>query len=217
MASSSESPEIIETRVVLGKRKREETDESVHIKTETVDEPVHVKSESFEEDEPEFMPDEIPDSDSDNDSDDDSSSVASGVEDDSAALENEPEQGEVLWREADEEFPPCATYHKDVHAIHSRITGILDKTVEFLSEISSQSEGLQRLLEQAQETRDFPDPKISIIALLGDAGTGMSRSKVDLTITNLFPGKSSLISALLDTPHVSREVYTIFASSTIHY
>jgi hypothetical protein len=174
MASGSESPEIIETRVVIGKRKRDEIDESVHIKTEKTDESVSIKIEKPDENEHEFTHEKISDSDSDSDNDDDLSSVASDMEDDSVALENEPEQGEVLWRETDEKFPPCAAYHEDVHAIRSQITKILDQTVEYLSEISSQSEGLQRLLEQAKETREFPDPKIPTIALLGDAGAGRS-------------------------------------------
>ncbi|KAH0275519.1 hypothetical protein KCU91_g4501, partial [Aureobasidium melanogenum] len=181
MTSRSESPDIIETRVVLGKRERE-----------VPNEPVPIKVEKADDNQDETMPEETPalDSGSYFDDDDDLSSVAlSDMEEDTENLDNEPEQGEILWREADEKFPPCAAYHEDVRAISSRITEILDKTVEHLSEISDQSDSLARLLEQAKETRKFPDPKIPTIALLGDAGAG----------------KSSLISALLDTPHISRE------------
>lgn len=209
MASRSESPDIIETRVVLGKREREVPNEPVPIKVEKAD------------DNQDEMPEETPAIDSGgyfDDDDDDLSSIAlSDMEDDPENLDdNEPEQGEVLWREADEGFPPCPAYHEDVRTISSQITAILDKTVEHLSEISDQSDSLSRLLEQAKETRKFPDPKIPTIALLGDAGAGMSCSKVVTNAADMLPGKSSLISALLDTPHISREVCNTFGRVAMH-
>lgn len=207
MSARSESPDIIETHVVLGKRQREVSTEPVLVKVENVDDNQIERmaeetltlnsSESF-------------------DDDDDLSPVPSDTEDDVENPDNEPEQGEVLWREADEKFPPCAAYHEDVHAICSQLTAILDKTIEHLSEISSQSDSLSRLLEQAVETRRFPDPKVPTIALLGDAGAGMSSSKVNMNAADMHPGKSSLISALLDTPHISREVCTILVSVAVH-
>lgn len=204
MASRSESPEIIETRVVLGKRERE-----------VPNEPVAIKVEKADDNQNETMLEETLALDSGGyfDDDDDLSSVAlSDMEEDSENLDNEPEQGEVLWREADEKFPPCAAYHEDVRAISSRITAILDKTVEHLSEISDQSDSLARLLEQAKETRKFPDPKIPTIALLGDAGAGVSYFQGNMNMADILSGKSSLISALLDTPHISREVCIILGS-----
>ncbi|THW75242.1 hypothetical protein D6D19_04170 [Aureobasidium pullulans] len=181
MASRSESPEIIETSVILGKRKREQSDKPVLVKLEKVDDnKFDKKTETYG----------LYGDGNDDDDDSDLSSVGmSDAEDDPENLGHEPDQGEILWREADEQFPPCAPYHKDVQAIYSQITDMLDKTVDHLSGISDKSDGLQRLHEQAMETRKFPEPKMPIITLMGDAGAG----------------KSSLISALLDTPHVSRE------------
>lgn len=208
MASRSESPDIIETRVVLGKRARE-----------VPDEPVPIKVENADDNQNEEIPEETTALDSvgqPDDDDDSSSDTSSEIEEDSEKLDIEPEQGEVLWREADEKFPPCAAYHDDVRAISSQFTTFLDKIVEHLSEISNQSDSLSRLLEQAIETRNFPEPKISTIAFLGDAGAGMSCRKRNTNTADMLSGKSSLVSALLDTPHLPREVCTILESFAMH-
>lgn len=193
--------------MVLGKREREVSSEPVPIKVEKANDN---QIESMAEETPLLISGEYFDDDGD------LSSAPSDTVDDSENLDNEPEQGEVLWREADEKFPPCAAYHEDVHAIYSQLKVILDKATEHLSVISNQSDSLSRLLEQAVETRRFPDPKIPTIALLGDAGAGMSSSKVNTNAADMYSGKSSLISALLDTPHISREVCTILVSFAMH-
>lgn len=166
MASRSESPEIIETSVILGKRKREQLDKPVLVKLEK--ELEKVDDNKFDKKTETYGL--YGDGDG-NDDDDDSDLSSVGMSD----AEDDPDQGEILWREADEQFPPCAPYHKDVQAIYSQITDMLDRTVDYLSGISDKSDGLQRLLEQAMETRKFPEPKMPIITLMGDAGAGELR------------------------------------------
>lgn len=193
MASRSESPEVIETSVVLGKRNR--APEKTVVKAEVIEDDDDHQPELDEFDNPEdFDPANF------------SGQLDDDVELDLEDAEIEPEQGEVRWSEERETYPHCPPYHGDVKQIEGRITVIFDKLVEHLTVISNKSDGMQRLSKQAIEIQKFPEPEAQVIALMGDAGAGMFPSLNGLGFIDSISGKSSLISSILDTPYVSREV-----------
>lgn len=86
--------------------------------------------------------------------------------------EQEPEQGEVLWSEDREQYPEQPAYHEDIKGHKDRLIQILDELVDRFSTISGKSEAAKMLHAELCKLRVFPKPKVPVIALLGDSGTG---------------------------------------------
>ncbi|CAD0093894.1 unnamed protein product [Aureobasidium vineae] len=148
--------------------------------------------------------------------DDDGISVGSDIErlfvetddeEDTEVGDDEPEQGPVLWSEDQEEYPPCAIYHADVKQYQARITGFADNIVDQLSKVCHRGGDMGKLRAEAVACQRFPESKKIVIALMGDAGSGMLFIPNDSDCADRTPGKSSLINSILDTPHVSQEVF----------
>ncbi|KAG9638433.1 hypothetical protein KCU95_g8610, partial [Aureobasidium melanogenum] len=110
-------------------------------------------------------------------------------EEDTEVVDDEPEQGPVLWSEDQEGYPPCAIYHEDVKQHQARIVEFAFNIANQLSRISHKVGDMAKLYAEAIACQRFPEPKKIVIALVGDAGSG----------------KRSLINSLLDIPHVSQE------------
>lgn len=100
--------------------------------------------------------------------------VTSDDEEDSKTIDEEPEQGPVLWSEDQEEFPPNAIYHEDVKQHQGRITEFAVNLAEHLSKIRDKGGDMTRLHAEAVSNQTFPEPKKPVVTLMGDAGSGMS-------------------------------------------
>lgn len=189
MSAPSENIELPDVPTVLGKRKWSDSDET---------DPVEDSDSDTNNYESQILGDYLSSSDQDDleNSDEDLEGSQSDADDDEDLdiLEQEPEQGEVLWSEGEEEYPRCAIYNEKVNQHEHRLTEILNRLASRLAEITTQSESAERLHAQVIEAQQFPEPNAPLIALLGDAGTG----------------KSALIGALTDTPFASKEVSNMF-------
>ncbi|THW49108.1 hypothetical protein D6D21_02616 [Aureobasidium pullulans] len=163
MTTKPAKSEMLEVQGVLGKRKR--------MTRAKVNDRAHDSNSDSESDGSDDS-----DGSSDSDSDDDETDAHLLPDSPDAVVPEipdvEPEQGEVLWSEDQEDLPCCAAYHEDVSKFQSRITEILDQTASYLSEIANKGESMERLHAQAIEIREFPEPKIPVVALVGDAGAG---------------------------------------------
>lgn len=155
------------------------------------------------------------------DRDDDDISLDSDIEalfneadddDDAEEVDHEPKQGPVLWSEDQEEYPACAVYHADVKRYQSRVTGLAVNVTDHLSKVRQEGDDLARLYAEAVACQKFPELKKIVIALVGDAGSGMSPMQDSCDYADSTPGKSSLINSILDTPFVSQEVCIVFSS-----
>ena len=153
------------------------------------------------------------------DRDDDDISLDSDMEalfneadddDDAEEVDHEPEQGPVLWSEDQEEYPACAIYHADVKRHQSRITELAVNITDHLSKVRQEGDDLDRLHAEAVACQKFPELKKIVIALVGDAGSGMSPVQESCDYADCTSGKSSLINSILDTPHVCQEVCIVF-------
>jgi hypothetical protein len=133
--------------------------------------------------------------------------VSSDDEEDSKMIDEEPEQGPILWSEDQEEFPPCAIYHEDVKQYQARITEFTVDLADHLSKIRDKGGDMTRLYTEAVSNQAFPEPKKQIVTLMGDAGSGMTCVQDGCNCTDHTSGKSSLINSILDTPHVAKEVW----------
>jgi hypothetical protein len=129
-------------------------------------------------------------------------------DEDAEDADNEPEQGEILWSEDQEEYPPCAIYHSDVKKHQANITEIVAKVTDQLSKICHEGDDIAKLHAEADTCRRFPELKKMVVALVGDAGSGMMSVQDDCGCADCTPGKSSLINSILDIPYVSQEVST---------
>lgn len=120
----------------------------------------------------------------------------------------EPEQGEILWSEDQEAYPPCAIYHPDVKEHQACITEFAMHVTKQLSRVRYEGDDIAKLHTEAVACQKFPELKKIVVALVGDAGSGIESKKRDLDHADIFSGKSSLINSILDVPHIAREVYT---------
>jgi hypothetical protein len=114
--------------------------------------------------------------DSDMSLDSDIEALFSEADDDEDAedVDNEPEQGEVYWSEDQEEYPPCAIYHADVKEHQASITGFAIKVTDQLSEVCHEGDDIARLHAEADACQRFPELKKMVVALVGNAGSGMA-------------------------------------------
>jgi hypothetical protein len=134
-------------------------------------------------------------------------------DEDAEEADNEPEQGEILWSEDQEEYPPCAIYHADVKKHQAHITEIAAKVTDQLSKICHKGNDIAKLHAEANVCQRFPELKKMVVALVGDAGSGVTSVQDDCGCADCTPGKSSLINSILDIPYVSQEVSADFVSS----
>lgn len=137
-------------------------------------------------------------------------------EEDTEVVDDEPEQGPVLWSEDQEGYPPCAIYHEDVKQHQARIVEFAFNIANQLSRISHKVGDMAKLYAEAIACQRFPEPKKIVIALVGDAGSGMVSMQIDCDCADCVPGKSSLINSLLDIPHVSQEVLKLLSIADMH-
>jgi hypothetical protein len=93
-------------------------------------------------------------------------------DEDAEEADNEPEQGEILWSEDQEDYPPCAIYHADVKKHQARITEIAAKVTDQLSKICHKGDDIAKLHAEANICQRFPELKKMVVALVGDAGSG---------------------------------------------
>ena len=121
-------------------------------------------------------------------------------------IDDEPEQGTVLWSEDQEEYPQCAVYHEDVEQHQSRITDLVVNVTEQLSEICHKDGDMAKFHTEAMVIQKFPELKKIVIALMGEAGSGMTCMQNDFEHADCTTGKSSLINSILDIPHIAKEV-----------
>jgi len=112
----------------------------------------------------------------DNTLDSDIEALFSGSDDDEDAEEadNEPEQGDILWSEDQEEYPPCAVYHPDVKKHQASITSFAVNITNRLSKVCREADEIAKLHAEAAACRKFPELKKIVIALVGDAGSGIT-------------------------------------------
>lgn len=131
-------------------------------------------------------------------------------EEDIEMADKEPEQDAVLWSEDQEEYPPCAIYHGDVKQHQALIAKFAASVGVHLSRISSKGNDMAKLHAEAVAIQEFPEPKKIIIALMGDAGSGMAYIQGYCNCADDLAGKSSLINSILDIPHIAKEVSRLF-------
>ncbi|THX17187.1 hypothetical protein D6D13_01030 [Aureobasidium pullulans] len=181
MSSRSASPEANER--LLGKRKRTVEDEDNEGDSQT-DKRRHMEDDDLKS---------TDDFDVSKDLDDELLFVKKDREGSTKTLDLEPEQGTIRWSEDREEYPNCAVYHADVKQYQARVTELFVNLAEHLSRISHTGDDMEILHTQAIAIQTFSGPKRQVVALAGDAGSG----------------KSSLISSILDIPHISRHVWML--------
>jgi lipopolysaccharide export system protein LptA len=129
--------------------------------------------------------------------------------DDAEQADHEPEQGPVLWSEDQEVYPACAVYHADVKKHQYRITELTVNITDQLSRVRQEGDDIAKLHAEAVACQKFPELKNIVVALVGDAGSGMMTMQNSCGCADCASGKSSLINSVLDIPHVSQEVFTI--------
>jgi len=196
MASRSEDPEIQEvSRDLLVNRKRAHDEEGAEDETQE-NKRRHILPEYADHDDSDILLD--PDLEAlFNEADDD---------DDVVETDHEPKQGPVLWSEDMEEYPPCAIYHADVKRHQARITELAVDVTHILSKVCQEADDIAKLHAEAIACQTFPELKKIVIALVGDAGSGMIPKQNIRGRADCVSGKSSLINSILDIPHVSQEV-----------
>jgi len=133
-------------------------------------------------------------------------------DEDAEEADDEPEQGEVLWSEDQEEYPPCAVYHPDVKKHQACITDFAVNVTDQLSKVCHEGDDIAKLHAEAIACQRFPELKKIVVALVGDAGSGIKFKQTCHNCVDILPGKSSLINSILDVPHIAREVSTKWLS-----
>jgi hypothetical protein len=151
------------------------------------------------------------------DHDDDGLSLGSDIEalfsetddyDDAEEVDDEPEQGDILWSEDQEEYPPCAVYHPDVKKHQVCVTEFAVNITDQLSKVRHEGDDIAKLHTEALACQKFPELKKVVVALVGDAGSGMTSIQNGCGCADFALGKSSLINSILDMPHIARKVCT---------
>jgi hypothetical protein len=95
-------------------------------------------------------------------------------DEDTEDVDNEPEPGEILWSEDQEEYPPCAIYHADVKEHQASITEFAVNVTDQLSKVCHKGDDIAKLHAEADACQRFPELKKMVVALVGDAGSGMA-------------------------------------------
>jgi hypothetical protein len=164
MVSRSGSPDIQDVLMDLsGNRKRAHVEEGGEVEAQP-NKRQHILSEDIDRYDDDISLD--PDLDSlFNDADD---------ADDAEPVDDEPEQGEILWSEDKEEYPPRAIYHADVKEHQARITDFAVNVTDQLSKVCHQGDDVAKLHAEAVACQKLPEPKKMVVALMGDAGSGMT-------------------------------------------
>lgn len=91
---------------------------------------------------------------------------------DAEEVDDEPEQGDILWSEDQEEYPPCAAYHPDVKKHQTCITQYAVNVTDQLSRVCHEGDDIAKLHAEAVTCQKFPELKKIVVALVGDAGSG---------------------------------------------
>ena len=146
------------TQDTLGKRKRDDDDESTARDTFLVSQD---EDEGFDEtsDKEEDKPDDKDDNaDLEDDSDDDD--------------DDDDEPDESTYNELAETFPNEPAYDADLPSILDRCTSTVSDIKALLYQSGSCSDAVRGFQEKAKEIETVPDPKPIKIGMLGDTGVG---------------------------------------------